>query len=144
VDSEEQMVENDYPNQVYSKRDWLNNLLTKSEQQLSGLYGIKEKERFKTMFSLVSMLLSFWLLLLTLFVLIHPNGSVLVNSEIHQFLGPVCVFLAYFIFKFSSSFYEHRAILRQVSEYIYQQRKAVDRAVEALHYSEERLDEKRY
>ena len=138
------MIDNDYPNEVYSKGDWLNNLLNKSEQQLSGLYGIKEKERFKTMFSMVLLLLSFSLLLLTLLVLIHPNVSVLVNPDIHQFLGPICVFLGYFVFKSSSSFYEHRAILRQVSEYIYQQRKAVDRAAEVLHYSEERLDEKRY
>ncbi|RQW64344.1 hypothetical protein EES38_07130 [Vibrio viridaestus] len=138
------MIENDYPNEVYSKRDWLKNLLNRSEQQLLGLYGIKEKEKFKTMFSLVFLILSFSLLLLTLFVLIHPNGSILVNPEIHQFLGPICVFLGYFLFKSSSSFYEHRAILRQVSEYIYQQRKAVDRAAEALHYSEERLNEKRY
>jgi len=138
------MIENYNPNEFYSKRDWLKTLLNRSEQQLSGLYGIKEKEKFKTIFSLVSLFLSFSLLLLTLFVLINPNRSILVSPEIHQFLGPICVFLGYFIFKSSSSFYEHRAILRQVSEYIYQQRKAVDRAEEALHYSEERLNEKRY
>ncbi|WP_288337612.1 hypothetical protein [uncultured Pseudoalteromonas sp.] len=92
------MIDNDYAGEVYSKRDWLKNLLAKSEQQLSGLYGIKEKEKFKTMFSLVSLLLSFSLLLVTLFVLIHPNGSILVNPEIHQFLGPICVFLGYFFF----------------------------------------------
>lgn len=136
------MIDNDYAGEVYSKRDWLKNLLAKSEQQLSDLYGIKEKEKFKTMFSLIFLFLSFLLLLLTLFVLIHPNGSILVNPEIHQFLGPICVFLGYFLFKSSSSFYEHRAVLRQVSEYIYQQRKAVDRAEDALHYSKERLDEK--
>lgn len=138
------MIENDYPNEVYSKRDWLENLLNRSEQQLSGLYGIKEKEKFKTMFSLVSVFLSFSLLLLTLLVLIDPDGPILVNPEIHQFLGPICVFLGYFLFKSSSSFYEHRAILRQVGGYICQQQRAVDRVAEALHYSEEWLNEKRY
>lgn len=138
------MIDKDYPDEVYSKKDWLKILLSKSEQQLSNLYGIKEKERFKIIFSLVSLFFSFSLLVLTLFVLLHPNGSILINPEIHQFLGPICIFFCYFLFKSSSSFLEHSAILRQVSEYIYQQREAVNKAKESLHYLEERLDEERY
>lgn len=133
-----------HTNEIYEERDWLKRLLSKSEEQLSGLYGIKEKERFKTIFSFLSLCLSSLLLALTLFLIVHPSGSTLVNPEIYQFMGAICVFLGYFLYQSSSRFYEHRAILRQVSEYIYQQRRAIDRATEALYHSEEKLNEKRY
>ncbi|MAF58690.1 MAG: hypothetical protein CMK03_12380 [Ponticaulis sp.] len=131
-----------YTDEIFEEKDWLRKLLSKSEQQLSGLYGIREKERFKTMFSLLSLSLSSLLFALTLFLIVHPSGSMLVNPEFYQFMGALCVFLGYFLYQSYSRFYEHRAILRQVSEGIHQQRIAIDRATEALYHSEEKLSEK--
>lgn len=138
------MEEDKYSNRVYSRREWLERALNKCDDQLLNLYALQAKERLKALISLVLLCFYFFLLMLNLFALIYPSGAAFVNPGVHQFLGPICIFLGYFTYKYASGFYEHVTIFKQLSEYIFQHRRALNRVVDALDRSEDGLNEKRY
>lgn len=118
--------------EIFSERELMFRQLRINEEQLTKLHDIKAKESFKATYSYISMCLSGIGLLFFLFVIIHPSGSLFINSSISQFSGILCVFLGYAFYRSGANFCDHRTILKQVIEYVYEQREAIDSARNSL------------
>lgn len=130
-------IEDEY--EIYDKYEWISRQLNINEDQVRELFIVKEREKFKSYFFLISTCISFISLGFFTFVFLSPNGEIYINHNLFQFTGVFSIFSIYIFYMSVTSYYEHNVILKEVKEYIEKQLLAIDKMKHSLYYASQKM-----